>query len=140
MAKNFDELTKDWSARRLARVEARAKELIAEEMTLRDLRKARALTQAKLARTLGIGQEHVSRLEQKADMLLSTLAGYVRAMGGDLRLLAEFPDRPPVMLANLADVIERNAPRPKTQRGSKKADPEPRRGGAHERSRARSLG
>src|SRR5258707_448236 len=98
MAKPFNELIKDWPAERLARVDARGNELIGEEMTLRDLRKARALTQVKLAKTLGIGQEHVSRLEQKSDMLLSTLASYVRAMGGDLRLRAQFPGRPPVLL------------------------------------------
>ena len=111
MAIPFDQLTKDWPAERLARVEARARQLIAEQMTLRDLRKARALTQVRLAQTLGIGQEHVSRLEQKSDMLLSTLASYVRAMGGDLRLLAQFPDRPPVQIANLADVFEFDVPR-----------------------------
>ena len=124
MAKAFDQLTKGWSAERYARVEARAKQLIAEEMTLRDLRKARALTQAKLAKTLGIGQEHVSRLEQKSDMLLSTLASYVRAMGGDLRLLAEFPDRPAVALANLADVFAPDKP-------SRKARPVRKRANAH---------
>jgi transcriptional regulator with XRE-family HTH domain len=122
MAKDFDELTKNWPAERLARVEARAKQLIAEEMTLRDLRKARALTQARLARTLGIGQEHISRLEQKSDMLLSTLASYVRAMGGDLRLLVEFPDRPPVRIANLADVFEFDMPRRKARIMRKKTE------------------
>jgi transcriptional regulator with XRE-family HTH domain len=121
MAKSFDELTKGWSAKRLAKVEARAQQLIAEEMTLRDLRRAHALTQAQLAKTLGIGQEHISRLEQKSDMLLSTLASYVRAMGGDLRLIAEFPDRPPVALASFADVFEPATPRAKTRRSRKKS-------------------
>lgn len=104
MSKPFSELIKDWPKERKARVEARAKILIAEEMTLRDLRKAQKRTQAQLAKKLGVGQEQVSRLEKKSDMLLSTLAGYVRAMGGDLKLTAEFPNRPPVRLANLADV------------------------------------
>jgi transcriptional regulator with XRE-family HTH domain len=119
MAKPFDQLTKGWPRERLVRVEARARELIAEEMTLRDLRKARALTQVKLAKKLGIGQEHVSRLEQKGDMLLSTLAGYVRAMGGDLRLTAEFPDRPPVSLTNLSDISNRKAPKSEAKRRRK---------------------
>ena len=91
---------------RRAAVEVRAKKLIAEELTLRDLRKARELTQAQIGVMLGIGQEHVSRLEQRADMLLSTLASYVEAMGGDLKLVVEFPDRAPVTLASLADVFE----------------------------------
>lgn len=106
MSKLFNDLTKDWSQERLGQIDARAKTLIAEEMTLRDLRKAQELTQVQLAKTLGIGQEQISRLEQKSDMLLSTLASYVQAMGGNLRLVAEFPNRPPVMLSSLSDVLE----------------------------------
>lgn len=84
------------------RVEALAQRLIAEEMTLRDLRKARNQTQARVAKELGINQENVSRLEQRSDLLLSTLSGYVEAMGGKLSLMAEFPDRPPVAIAGIA--------------------------------------
>jgi transcriptional regulator with XRE-family HTH domain len=86
---------------RRQRVEARAAELIAEEMTLRDLRKARELTQARMAQLLGVGQDSISRLEQRSDLLLSTLRDYVAAMGGNLRLMVEFPDRPPVSLSAL---------------------------------------
>ena len=100
------------------------------------MRKACALTQVQLAKTLGIGQEHVSRLEQKTDMLLSTLASYVRAMGRDLRLLAEFPDRPPVALANLADVFEPERPQAKARRARKKAAPRSRRNRAQAEPRA----
>src|SRR3546814_6868577 len=81
---------------RRKKVEARAAELIAEEMSLQDLRKARKRTQARVAKELGIKQENVSRIEKRADLLISTLSGYVEAMGGRLRLVAEFPDRPPV--------------------------------------------
>lgn len=96
----------EMSPERQARIAARAAELIAEEMTLRDLRKARDLTQVQIASLLGIGQDHVSRLEQRSDMLLSTLASYVKAMGGDLKLIVKFPDRAAVSLASLADVYE----------------------------------
>lgn len=85
------------------KVEARAAELIAEEMTLRELRKARKLTQVRMARALGITQDSVSRLEKRTDLLLSTLRKTVEAMGGNLSLVAEFPDRPPVVLAGIAD-------------------------------------
>ncbi|MDE0388382.1 MAG: helix-turn-helix transcriptional regulator [Rhodospirillales bacterium] len=85
------------------RVEERAAELIAEEMTLRELRKARQLTQARVAAELGISQDGVSRLEQRSDLLLSTLRKTVEAMGGSLSLIAKFPDRPPVELAGIAD-------------------------------------
>ncbi len=59
-----------------------AAELIAEEMSLRDLRVAHQLTQQWMAESLGIGQEGVSRLEKRTDLLLSTLRGYVEALGG----------------------------------------------------------
>ena len=55
-----------------------------------------------VAEVLGVGQESVSRLEKRSDLLLSTLRGYVKAMGGELRLVAEFPNRPPVLLKGFA--------------------------------------
>jgi transcriptional regulator with XRE-family HTH domain len=88
---------------RRKKVEARAAELIAEEMTLRDLRKARRLTQVRMAHALGITQDSVSRLEQRSDLLLSTLRKTVEAMGGSLSLVAEFPDRAPVVLSGIAE-------------------------------------
>ncbi|MGA2642513.1 MAG: helix-turn-helix transcriptional regulator [Spirochaetia bacterium] len=77
-------------------------------MTLRELRRARKVTQVRIAKELGIRQEGVSRLEKRSDMLLSTLRKAVRAMGGDLQLLASFPDRAPVVLSGItgADQLE----------------------------------
>jgi hypothetical protein len=95
---------------RRAKVDARAAELIAEEMTLRDLRRALDRTQVRLARELGVKQETVSRLEKRSDMLLSTLRSHVEAMGGELNILAKFPDRPPVRLKTLAAVPAQNQP------------------------------
>ena len=87
-------------------VDELAAALIAEEMTLRDLRKARHLTQARVAEKLGINQENVSRIEQRSDLLISTLGGYVEAMGGKLNLVAEFPDRPSIRLTGIAALDE----------------------------------
>jgi len=70
---------------------------------LKDLRLAVEKTQADLAQTLGVGQDTVSRLEQRSDMLLSTLRRYVEAMGGKLELVAQFPNRPPVVIDHLTD-------------------------------------
>lgn len=96
---------------RRRRVEARTAELIAEEMSLRDLRKALGKTQAAVARKLGMKQENVSRFEQRADMLLSTLDAHLRALGGRLHLMVEFKGRAPVKLAGLAAIeAERKAP------------------------------
>jgi hypothetical protein len=57
-----------------------------------------------LAKELGIGQDGVSKLEKRADLMISTLRKTVEAMGGCLSLVAEFPDREPVVLAGIAAV------------------------------------
>ena len=103
MPVNVEKKIKKLSAVQRKKVEARAAELIAEEMTLRDLRKARALTQARMAEQLGITQDGVSRLEKRSDLLLSTLRRTIEAMGGSLSLVAEFPDRAPVVLTGIAE-------------------------------------
>lgn len=103
MPVNVDEIIAKLSPAQRRRVENRAAKLIAEEMTLRQLRKARKLTQVRMARSLGISQDGVSRLEKRTDFLLSTLRKTVQAMGGSLTLVAEFPDQPPVVLSSLSD-------------------------------------
>ena len=104
--------------RRRRKIETRAAALIAEEMSLRDLRHAHHLTQERIGQSLGIGQEGISRLEQRTDLLISTLRGYVEAMGGNLQLVAQFPDRPPVALTGLAtmDTHPSQARRPRSQK------------------------
>ncbi len=102
MAVNVDDKIGKLSPAQRKKVEARASELVAEEMTLRELRRARELTQVRMARALGITQDGVSRLEKRSDLLLSTLRKTIRAMGGNLSLVAEFPDRAPVLLSGIA--------------------------------------
>jgi len=99
---NLERVTKGLTCARRKKIEARAKQLIAEEMTLRELRQARKLTQVRMAKALGITQDGVSRLEKRTDLLLSTLRKTVKAMGGNLSLIAEFPDRAPVVLSGIA--------------------------------------
>jgi len=103
MPVNVNEIITKLSPAQRKKVETRAAELIAEEMTLRQLRKARRLTQVRMAKTLGISQDGISRLEKRSDLLLSTLRKTVEAMGGNLSLVAEFPDRPPVLLSSLGE-------------------------------------
>jgi hypothetical protein len=79
-------------AERRARIKARAKELIAEELGLQELRKSKHLTQEQVAERLGGKQVYVSRLEKRDDMKLSTLREYVKAIGGDLQLVVTFPE------------------------------------------------
>ena len=103
MATNVDDKIKKLRPLQRKKVEARAAELIAEEMTLRELRHARKLTQVRMAKKLGITQDSVSRLEQRSDLLLSTLRKTIEAMRGNLSLVAQFPDREPVMLSGIAE-------------------------------------
>lgn len=71
----------------------RTAELIAEEATLRQVREARERSQEAIARKLHIKQAAVSKLERRTDMYLSTLRGYIEAMGGQLEIIARFPDQ-----------------------------------------------
>jgi DNA-binding XRE family transcriptional regulator len=103
MARNVEDIIRELGPAQRKRVETRAAELIAEEMTLRELRRARKLTQVRMAKTLGITQDSVSRLEKRSDLLLSTLRNTVKAMGGKLSLVAEFPDRSPVVLSGISE-------------------------------------
>lgn len=111
MTVSLDDMMAGLDPERRRQIEERAKELIAEEMTLRELRKARKLTQASVARELGISQDAISRLEQRSDLLLSTLRKTVEAMGGTLSLIARFPDRPPVELAGITEHDPHDRPR-----------------------------
>lgn len=98
MARKLDDVLAALPAKRRARIERRAQELA----TLKDLRQAVEKTQVDLAEALGVGQDTISRLEQRSDMLLSTLRRYVEGMGGTLELVARFPNRPPVVIDRLA--------------------------------------
>jgi transcriptional regulator with XRE-family HTH domain len=103
MSRNVNDIIRTLSPTQRKKVEARAAELIAEEMTLQELRRARKLTQVSVAKALGITQDSVSRLEKRSDILLSTLRKTVQVMGGNLSLVAEFPDRAPVVLSGIAE-------------------------------------
>lgn len=71
----------------------RSRELIAEELSLQELRKAMAVTQVQIAKSLGKRQDEISRIEQRGDLLLSTLRDYVQSLGGELELLCTFKNR-----------------------------------------------
>jgi DNA-binding XRE family transcriptional regulator len=103
MPTNIDEIIKKLRPKRRKEVEERAARLIAEEMTRQELRRACKLTQARMAKMLGVTQDSVSRLEKRSDLLLSTLREYIEAMGGKLSLVAEFPGRGTVVLSGIAE-------------------------------------
>lgn len=99
MAKNLDDVLSTLPPKRRAKVTARAGELA----TLKDLRLAAAQTQQDLALALGVRQDTISRLEQRSDMLLSTMRRYVEAMGGRLDLVVKFPNRPSMVIEHLSN-------------------------------------
>jgi len=90
--KPFRELLDKMPAHRRRRIARRVQETLAA-MPLEELRKARRMTQARLAETLGVKQGEVSKIEHRTDVYLSTLAGYIEALGGKLEIRAVFPDR-----------------------------------------------
>jgi DNA-binding XRE family transcriptional regulator len=73
--KNIDRIRKELSPARRRKIAVRAATLIAEERSLQELRQAHKLTQKKMAEVLGIGQDSVSRLEQRSDLLASSGLG-----------------------------------------------------------------
>ncbi len=91
MARNFNELVARMPEAARTRAEAAAQKLIAD-YTLDELRLARSMTQTRLAEILGKDQSVISRLEKRTDMYVSTLADFVRAMGGELEIRAVFPE------------------------------------------------
>jgi DNA-binding XRE family transcriptional regulator len=99
----LQEKLKRLPATRRKRIDRRTAQLVAEEMTIRELRKARSLTQAELARTLHIKQEQVSRIEGRTDLHIATLRRQIEALGGGLTILATFPNRPPIKIIGLGE-------------------------------------
>ena len=98
MSKPLSSLLKRLPKTTQARIRARANELIAAEKTLRELRKAHHRSQDALARTLRVKQAAVSKLERRTDMYVSTLRSYIEAMGGQLDIVATFPNSEPVRI------------------------------------------
>ena len=100
----FSVLTKDFTPERRQRIEALKGEMLAE-MPLHELRRARALTQRDLANMLRVNQPAISKLEQRTDVYVSSLRAYIEAVGGKLKIVAEFPEGE-VAITNFSEVGE----------------------------------
>jgi len=109
MPKTLDEMMQELPKERQEKIEARYQELREEYLTLQELRKARKLTQERMAEMLHVQQFTVSKMEKRTDLLLSTLRSYIEAMGGDLKLIVQFPDRTPVLLKGLSELENMDA-------------------------------
>lgn len=102
MAKKFAELRAKMAPESRARVEAKAQELLAE-MPLNELRQARGLSQKALAEVLHVQQPAIAKMEKRIDMYISTLRSHIEAMGGQLDVVARFPDGS-VKISNFSDI------------------------------------
>jgi DNA-binding XRE family transcriptional regulator len=102
MARKFSELTAKMSPEARARADAMTKAMLAE-MPLHELRQARGLTQKMLAEVLHVEQPSIAKMEKRTDMYMSTLRGFVQAMGGDLVVMAKFPDGD-VRISNFSEI------------------------------------
>lgn len=92
MAKKFSDLVqKTMSQESIARAKSRAESMRAE-MALHELRQARGLSQQALAEVLHVEQPAIAKMEKRADMYISTLRAHIQAMGGELEIIAKFPE------------------------------------------------
>jgi len=89
--------------KRRAELDRRFKALVNEVESLKELRRLSAKSQAKIAKALKISQPAVSKIEKQTDMYLSTLRGYVEAIGGELDVIVRLPNRKPVKVRSLED-------------------------------------
>ena len=121
MTISLDEVLAGMPEERRRRIEERAAEMIREEINLRELRRLRKLTQARLSKKLKIGQEGVSRIEKRTDLYLSTLRSYVEAVGGKLSLIVEFPDHTAVTLAGFGETVAAKKDKIRPKKKSKAA-------------------
>jgi DNA-binding XRE family transcriptional regulator len=112
MARNFNELYGKMDPEIRAQVEKRVQAAL-KAMPLEELREARELTQNQLAQSLHVSQGAVSKVERRADMYISTLRSYIRAMGGDLQIHAVFPDGE-VLINQFADIAPKQ-PKPQPE-------------------------
>jgi len=101
MPKNITKILSKLPKSRKQKVQQRAAELISLEMTVQELRRSKEFTQEQVAKILGVGQDSVSRLEKRPDIKISTLQGYIDALGGKLTIIAEFPGQESIKIVGV---------------------------------------
>ncbi len=106
MARNYKDLQARMDPASVADNRRRVREEL-QRMALEELRSAKQATQSDMAELLAVPQSSISRIEQRADMYLSTLRNYVHAMGGVLQIQAVFPDGGAVIIDRFGDYEDR---------------------------------
>jgi predicted XRE-type DNA-binding protein len=102
MAKKFSNLRAKMKPDARERANLMAQSMLAE-MPLNELRQARGLSQKMLAEVLHVQQPAIAKIEKRTDMYLSTLRSHIEAMGGELDIVARFPDGS-VKISNFSDL------------------------------------
>ncbi|MDM7853062.1 Helix-turn-helix domain-containing protein [Bosea sp. CRIB-10] len=118
MGRSLDEVIASLPRDQQEQIEARYDELRQEVEGLRELRQIAGKAQEDVATALNIKQPSVSKIENQADMYLSTLRSYVEAIGGKLELTVKLPARPPVRIEHLGDLAQ-----PTTKASGRRAGP-----------------
>jgi DNA-binding XRE family transcriptional regulator len=106
MARTLEEFIASMSPENQAAVKLETERLLNEEMTLRELRRIRVLSQRAVGNALHVNQAAISKIERRTDMYLSTLRSYIEALGGEMEIVVRFPDRAPVSIAQFGDLDE----------------------------------
>ncbi|RRR69202.1 MAG: helix-turn-helix domain-containing protein [Candidatus Viridilinea halotolerans] len=104
MARTMDDFIATLPSEAQAAIAEETQRLVAEEMTLRELRRLRAISQRMVGEVLHVNQATVSKIERRTDMYLSTLRSYIEALGGELNIVVQFPDRAPVSIRQFGDL------------------------------------
>ncbi|MDZ7762473.1 MAG: XRE family transcriptional regulator [Desulfovermiculus sp.] len=103
MAKKFSRLREQMSSEAREKAQTKAQEMLSE-LPLHEVRQARGMTQKVLADVLQVKQPAVAKLEKRTDMYISTLRSHIQAMGGELDIIARFPDGSNVKIDNFSEL------------------------------------
>ncbi len=107
MPRNINDIIAALPAERRRKIAKRSREILAEHMTLQELRKSRAVTQAQLAKELHVAQKQVSEIENRTDLHISTVRRMVEALGGHMEIRVQMPGRKPVALSGIGQITAR---------------------------------
>lgn len=91
MTKPYNQLRNKMSKKSRDAAAVKTDKMFKEMMALKELRNALHLSQKKLAESLSVDQANISQIENRTDMFISTLRSYINAMGGELDIIARFP-------------------------------------------------
>jgi hypothetical protein len=108
MTKKLSEIMAQLPEDRQAKIKAKAEQLLSEikseEILLQNICQAQQLTKEKIKEVLGVDQEGIFTIEKQTDLLLSTLKNYLNNMGGDLKIIVEFPEHNPLIIDSLTEI------------------------------------